>query len=261
MFPAVNTLYNALLHQSRLRQDRLEHAQIRDRRRHGGAEIGCRRLGKSHRQADHRRLRTFGNFAGTHRAIAATSPNGPAPSACRCPRPTFRSATTTATKWRTANTAKSARAGPQVMLGYWRRPEETAQGDDGGRLLPHRRHRRDGQSGPCAHRRPQEGHDLVSGFKVFPNEVEDVAMSQGGLLECAAGRRAGRTFRRGGQAVRGQEERPTSRADDSARVSAPRSSPSYKVPKQIEFRDELPKTNVGKILRRALRDEPSTPAN
>ena len=66
LFPAVNTLYNALLHQSGLRQDRLEHAQSRDRRRHGGAEIGRRCLGQGHRQADHRRLRTFGNLAGAH---------------------------------------------------------------------------------------------------------------------------------------------------------------------------------------------------
>jgi long-chain acyl-CoA synthetase len=98
----------------------------------------------------------------------------------------------------------------------------------------------------------------VSGFKVFPNEVEEVAMSHGGLLECAVvgipdehSGEAGKLF-----AVR---KKPDVTAEDLRAFLASRLA-SYKVPKQIEFRKELPKTNVGKILRRALRDEPSHPA-
>ena len=93
----------------------------------------------------------------------------------------------------------------------------------------------------------------VSGFKVFPNEVEDVAMSHGGLLECAV---VGIPDPHSGEAPKlfavkklpGLEAAEL-RAFLSAKLA------SYKVPKQIEFRDDLPKTNVGKILRRALRDE------
>jgi long-chain acyl-CoA synthetase len=98
----------------------------------------------------------------------------------------------------------------------------------------------------------------VSGFKVFPNEVEEVAMSHGGLLECAV---VGVPDKHSGEigkmyAVR---KNPDLTADDLRAFLVSRLA-SYKVPKQIEFRDELPKTNVGKILRRALRDEPSQPA-
>jgi long-chain acyl-CoA synthetase len=98
----------------------------------------------------------------------------------------------------------------------------------------------------------------VSGFKVFPNEVEEVAMSHGGLLECAV---VGVPDKHSGEfgkmfAVR---KRPDVTADELRAFLASRLA-SYKVPKQIEFRDELPKTNVGKILRRALRDEPSQQA-
>jgi len=95
----------------------------------------------------------------------------------------------------------------------------------------------------------------VSGFKVFPNEVEDVAMSQGGISECALvgvpdehSGETGKLF-----VVR---KNPDVTADVLRSYLVTRLA-SYKVPKYIEFRDELPKTNVGKILRRALRDEAS----
>ena len=88
--------------------------------------------------------------------------------------------------------------------------------------------------------------------------VEEVAMSHGGLLECAV---VGVPDKHSGEvgklfAVR---KRPDVTAEDLRAFLAARLA-SYKMPKQIEFRDELPKTNVGKILRRALRDEPSQPA-
>jgi long-chain acyl-CoA synthetase len=100
----------------------------------------------------------------------------------------------------------------------------------------------------------------VSGFKVFPNEVEEVAMSQGGLMECAL---VGVPDEHSGEVGKlfAVKKNPDVTAADLRAFLAGRLA-SYKVPKQIEFRDELPKTNVGKILRRALRDEAlQTPVN
>jgi long-chain acyl-CoA synthetase len=93
----------------------------------------------------------------------------------------------------------------------------------------------------------------VSGFKVFPNEVEDVAMSQGGLLECAV---VGIPDRHSGETPKlfAVKKNPDVTEDELRKFLASRLA-GYKVPRQIEFRSELPKTNVGKILRRALRDD------
>ena len=98
----------------------------------------------------------------------------------------------------------------------------------------------------------------VSGFKVFPNEVEDVAMSHGGLMECAL---VGVPDEHSGEVGKlfAVKKNPDLTAADLRAFLATRLA-SYKVPKQIEFRDELPKTNVGKILRRALRDDAGQPA-
>ncbi len=145
--------------------------------------------------------------------------------------------------------------GPQVMAGYWRRPDETASvmtadgffctGDIGAM----------DEQGRVRLIDRKKDMITVSGFKVFPNEVEDVAMSHGGVLECAV---VGVPDAHSGEApklfvVRKNPELTADalRAFLSARLA------SYKVPRQIEFRDELPKTNVGKILRRALREEKS----
>jgi long-chain acyl-CoA synthetase len=148
--------------------------------------------------------------------------------------------------------------GPQIMAGYWKRPDETAKAMTKDGFF------RTGDIGMMDEqgrvRIVDRKKDMisVSGFKVFPNEVEEVAMSHGGLLECAVvgvpdehSGEIGKLF-----AVR---KRPDVTAEDLRAFLAARLA-SYKMPKQIEFRDELPKTNVGKILRRALRDEPSQPA-
>jgi long-chain acyl-CoA synthetase len=143
--------------------------------------------------------------------------------------------------------------GPQVMAGYWQRPDETAKAMSKDGFF------RTGDIGVMDNegrvRIVDRKKDMisVSGFKVFPNEVEDVAMSHGGLLECAV---IGIPDPHSGEAPKlfavkklpGLEAAEL-RAFLSAKLA------SYKVPKQIEFRDDLPKTNVGKILRRALRDE------
>jgi long-chain acyl-CoA synthetase len=93
----------------------------------------------------------------------------------------------------------------------------------------------------------------VSGLKVYPNEVEDVAMSQGGLLEAAA---IGVPDAHSGEAVALYAVKKSADVTEAQlRDFLKTRLTSYKVPKHIEFRSELPKTNVGKILRRALRDE------
>ena len=150
--------------------------------------------------------------------------------------------------------------GPQVMLGYWRRPEETAKamtadgyfrtGDIG--VMD--------DSGPRSHRRPQEGHDLRFRLQGVPQRGRGSRHEPGRRARMCIGRRAGQTSGEAGKlfAVR---KNPSLTADELRAFLVTRLA-SYKVPKQIEFRDELPKTNVGKILRRVLRDEDaSTPAN
>jgi len=94
---------------------------------------------------------------------------------------------------------------------------------------------------------------LVSGFNVYPNEIEEVIASHPGVLECAV---IGVDDPRSGEAVKafivGQDQSLT--AEDVIKFCSTQLT-NYKVPKQIEFRTDLPKTNVGKILRRELRDE------
>jgi long-chain acyl-CoA synthetase len=143
--------------------------------------------------------------------------------------------------------------GPQVMPGYWRRPDETAKvmtadgffrtGDIG--VMD--------EAGRVKIIDRKKDMISVSGFKVFPNEVEDVAMMQGGVLECAA---IGVPDAHSGEAVKlfAVKKSPALNEHDLRQFMLGQLA-GYKVPKQIEFRDELPKTNVGKILRRALRDE------
>jgi len=143
--------------------------------------------------------------------------------------------------------------GPQVMAGYWQSPEETAKAMTADGFF------RTGDVGVMdIHGRVRivdRKKDMisVSGFKVFPNEVEDVAMSHGGLLECAL---IGIPDKHSGEAGKlfAVKKNPGLTEAELRKFLAARLA-SYKVPKQIEFRDELPKTNVGKILRRALRDQ------
>jgi long-chain acyl-CoA synthetase len=143
--------------------------------------------------------------------------------------------------------------GPQVMAGYWNSPTETAQAMTQDGFF------RTGDIGVMDSqgrvRIVDRKKDMiaVSGFKVFPNEVEEVAMSQGGLLECAL---IGIPDKHSGEAGKlfAVKKNPDLTEAELRSFLASRLA-SYKVPKRIEFRDELPKTNVGKILRRALRDE------
>jgi long-chain acyl-CoA synthetase len=142
--------------------------------------------------------------------------------------------------------------GPQVMVGYWNRPDETAK------VMTADGFFRTGDIGIMNEkgqfRIVDRKKDMisVSGFKVFPNEVEDVAMMQGDIVECAA---VGVPDQHSGEAVKlFAVKKSPSLTDVELRQFMHTKLAGYKVPKYIEFRKELPKTNVGKILRRALRD-------
>ncbi len=142
--------------------------------------------------------------------------------------------------------------GPQVMAGYWQRPDETAKV-----MTP------DGyfKSGDMGFMDPRgyvkivdrkKDMVLVSGFNVYPNEVEDVVSQHPGVLECAV---VGVKDDQTGEAVKlFVVKRDPSLTEESIREFVLDKLTNYKRPKYIAFKTDLPKTNVGKILRRELRD-------
>jgi long-chain acyl-CoA synthetase len=147
--------------------------------------------------------------------------------------------------------------GPQVMPGYWQRPEETAKVMTEGQFF------RTGDigimDGDGRVRIVDRKKDMisVSGFKVFPNEIEDLAMRHGGLLECAV---VGIPDRHSGEVPKlFAVKKDPNVTEAELRQFLAKQLAGYKVPRQIEFRSELPKSNVGKILRRELRDETKAP--
>jgi len=143
--------------------------------------------------------------------------------------------------------------GPQVMAGYWNRPEETAK------VMTADGYFRTGDIGVMS----PDGYTkivdrkkdmiLVSGFNVYPNEIEEVIASHPGVLECAV---IGVADDKSGEAVKAfiVKKDQSVTAEDIIKFCREQLT-AYKVPKHIEFRTDLPKTNVGKILRRQLRDE------
>jgi long-chain acyl-CoA synthetase len=143
--------------------------------------------------------------------------------------------------------------GPQVMAGYWQRPDETAQ------VMTKDGFFRTGDIGVMDQRGMIKIVDrkkdmvLVSGFNVYPNEVEDVLAMHPGVLECAV---IGVPDTGSGEAVKAfVVRRDPALTEQELMKFAAEQLTNYKRPKFVEFRDELPKTPVGKILRRALRDE------
>ena len=143
--------------------------------------------------------------------------------------------------------------GPQVMKGYYNRPDETAKV-----IMP------DGflltgdiavmdENGFVRIVDRKKDMILVSGFNVYPNEIEDVVAQHPGVLEVAA---VGVPHEKSGEAVKIFVVKKDSGLTAEALIAHCREHlTGYKVPGQVEFRSELPKTNVGKILRRELRDE------
>jgi long-chain acyl-CoA synthetase len=142
--------------------------------------------------------------------------------------------------------------GPQVMAGYWQRPDETAK------VMTTDGFFRTGDIGVMN----AEGHVkivdrkkdmvLVSGFNVYPNEIEDVVASHPGVLECAV---VGVPDEQSGEAVvLFVARKDPALTEQALRDFCAQQLTGYKRPKHIVFQQELPKTNVGKVLRRALRD-------
>jgi long-chain acyl-CoA synthetase len=141
--------------------------------------------------------------------------------------------------------------GPQVMKGYWQRPEETDKVLSSDGWL---------KTGDVA-QMDEQGHFrivdrlkdmiLVSGFNVFPNEIESVIAGHEGVLEVGV---IGKPDEACGEVVKAVVVKKDPALDEAAVIAYCREYlTGYKVPKIVEFRDELPKTNVGKILRRELR--------
>jgi len=142
--------------------------------------------------------------------------------------------------------------GPQVMHGYWNRPDETEKVMFGDWLRTGDIGRMDPQGFVFIEDRKKD-MILVSGFNVYPNEIESVAAAHPGVLEVAA---VAQSDENSGEVVAlfVVKKDPSLTAD--ALIAFCRTElTGYKVPKHVYFRSELPKSNVGKILRRALRDE------
>ena len=144
--------------------------------------------------------------------------------------------------------------GPQVMLGYWNRPEETAA------VMTQDGFLRTGDVAVMDDKGFLKIVDrlkdmiLVSGFNVYPNEIEEVVMMHPGVLEVAA---VSRPDADSGEAVKIYvvKKTPDLTADMLIRHCRDNLT-AYKIPRQVEFLDDLPKSNVGKILRRELRERP-----
>jgi long-chain acyl-CoA synthetase len=146
--------------------------------------------------------------------------------------------------------------GPQVMQGYWQRPEETANVIDADGWLHTGDIAKMDDKGFFYIVDRKKDMILVSGFNVFPNEIEDVVAAMPGVLEVAA---VGVPDEKSGEAVKlvVVKKDPALCAED-IKAYCREYLTGYKQPKIIEFRTELPKTNVGKILRRELRDSPKS---
>ena len=143
--------------------------------------------------------------------------------------------------------------GPQVMAGYWNRPDETAK------VMTADGYFRTGDvgvmdaTGLCKIVDRKKDMILVSGFNVYPNEVEDVLSQLPGVLECAA---VGIPDDKAGEAVKVViVKKDPALTEAAVRSFCEANLTGYKRPKVVEFRPDLPKTTVGKILRRELRDE------
>jgi len=142
--------------------------------------------------------------------------------------------------------------GPQVMAGYWNRPDETAK------VMTPDGYFMSGDIGVMDERGfirivdRKKDMILVSGFNVYPNEIEAVVATHSGVLECAA---VGVPDKKSGEAVRLYivKKDPALAAGDVMKYCREHLT-GYKCPRDVMFRDELPKSNVGKILRRELRE-------
>lgn len=148
--------------------------------------------------------------------------------------------------------------GPQVMAGYWQRPDETAK------VMTSDGYFRTGDIGVVDDRGyfrivdRKKDMILVSGFNVYPNEIEDVMTQMPGVAEAAV---VGVPDAKAGEAVKLViVKRDPSLTEEQVRAYCEANLTGYKRPKVVEFRNDLPKTPVGKVLRRELRDKPASAA-
>jgi long-chain acyl-CoA synthetase len=149
--------------------------------------------------------------------------------------------------------------GPQVMKGYWQRPEATAETIDSEGWLDTGDMAVIQEDGYIRIVDRKKDMIIVSGFNVYPNEIEDVVGQCPGILEAAA---IGVADAKTGEAVKVFAVKEDAAVTDKDVIAFCRENlTGYKVPKQIEFREELPKSNVGKILRRELKDEEQAKGN
>ncbi|MGA7810331.1 long-chain fatty acid--CoA ligase [Bradyrhizobium sp.] len=251
-FPAVNTLYNALLHHPDFRKVDFSKLKMAN----GGGMAVQRPVAEQWKQITGCPIAEGYGLSETSPTLTcnpatATEFNGsigiPVPS-------TYLSIRDDAgNELPLGQTGEICAKGPQVMVGYWNRPDETAK------VMTADGYFRTGDIGIMT----ADGYTkivdrkkdmiLVSGFNVYPNEVEEVIASHPGVLETAV---VGVPDEKSGEAVKAfiVKRDPNLTAEDVIKFCHTQLT-SYKVPKQIEFRTELPKTNVGKILRRQLRDE------
>jgi long-chain acyl-CoA synthetase len=143
--------------------------------------------------------------------------------------------------------------GPQVMAGYWQRPDETAK------VMTADGFFRSGDIGTVDERGYFKIVDrkkdmvLVSGFNVYPNEVEAVVAAHPGVADCAV---VGVPDDECGEIVVAfVTKKDPSLTEDALRQHCKQSLTGYKVPRMVVFKNDLPKSNVGKVLRKDLRDE------
>jgi long-chain acyl-CoA synthetase len=142
--------------------------------------------------------------------------------------------------------------GPQVMAGYWNRPDDTADVLFGDGWLRTGDIGRMDRAGFVFIEDRKKDVIVVSGFKVYPNEIEDAATRQPGVLEAAA---IGIPDEQSGEAVKLFVVRKNPQLTVADVIAHARQNlTGYKIPRVVEFLDELPKSNVGKVLRRALKD-------
>ena len=148
--------------------------------------------------------------------------------------------------------------GPQVMKGYWQRPEETANVIDGDGWLHTGDMAKMDADGFFYIVDRKKDMILVSGFNVYPNEVEDVIAGMDGVLEVAV---IGIPDEKSGEAVKAFiVKKDPALSAEQVKAFCRENLTGYKQPRVVEFRTELPKTNVGKILRKELRDPAPPPS-
>ena len=251
-FPAVNTLYNALLHHPDFKKVDFSKLKISN----GGGMAVQRPVAEQWQQVTGCSIAEGYGLSETSPTLTCNPPTATAfNGSIGIPVPsTFISIRDDdGNEVPLGQAGEICAKGPQVMAGYWNRPDETAK------VMTADGYFRTGDIGIMS----EDGYTrivdrkkdmiLVSGFNVYPNEVEEVIASHPGVLETAV---IGQPDPKSGELVKAfiVKKDPNLSAEEITKFCHEQLT-NYKVPKQIEFRTELPKTNVGKILRRQLREE------